>query len=244
MAKFDISNLNQDPEVYKQGLENLSGVDASASGLNGDIASLINGSFKALQGFSMASDGLSLISDGASYTAGVYRSAGKASKQGSDFKASVYRQSGSAAIVAANYNIALDELQTNRQQDALGRQLKDVLSSNNAVFSSTGLGIGSKSAMLVNNTVLSTVERQAVQTKNDAMQRQSLIRYQGQLTQTQYENMARAEEYSGQVAVQSAENQARSAEYSGKVESYKVKTQQADQIGGAVGDIFKSFGGL
>lgn len=245
MANFDISNLDQSADDYKAGLENLGSADASASGLGAaDAQNAIAGALKAFQGFTMMNSGIDLIQDGAAYQAGVYRSSGKAAKQGADFQASVYRQSANAAIVSANYNVALDQLQTDRQQDALGRQLKDVLSSNNAKIASSGIGFGSKSGMMVNSDVMSTVERQFVANKNDSLQRQSLIRYQGALTQAQYLNQAIAAQYSGDIAVQNAENQARSAEYGGDVAAYKAGQQQADQIGGAIQNVFKTFGGV
>lgn len=246
MASFDVSNLDQPADTYKSGLENLEEGDtaSSALGLGSNASSLMTSALQAFQGFTMMNSGISMIQDGAAYQAGVYRSSGQAAKQGADFQAGVDRQAGAAAIVSANYNIALDQIQTNRQQDVLGRQLKDLVSSNTAITGSSGLGFGSKSAIMVNNTVLDTVGRQFVNNSNDALQRQSLQKYQGQLVNYQYQNEAIAAEYSGDLAIESSENQARGAEYSGDVASYKLEQQSADQIGGAVGNIFKSFGGV
>lgn len=240
---FDISNLDQPGGTYLAGLQNLSGGDESnTSGM--DIGNLLSGVAKAFNGFTLLNEGMDIAKAGADFTAGVYRSAGQTSIQGAAFTAQVNRQAGQAAIAAANYNIALDQLQTSRQQDALSRQLNFSLSSNYAKIGSSGIGFGSKSSMMVQNDVVSTAERQFTQNKNDAAQRQSVLDYEGKLTQTQYENAARAAEYSGQVAAQQAENNARAAEYQGEIDTYKAGAQQAQMIGGAVSNIFSAIGGL
>ena len=241
---FDLNNFNVSEDEYKQGLY---GSDAltEAAPVGGAInTQLLSSIMKSFSGLTMMSEGIDMISDGANLSAGIYRSSGKAAVQGANFKASVYRQAGQAAVTSANYNIALDEMQTQRQQDALGRQLTDVLSSNSAIAASSGISMSSKSSMMVNNDILSTAERQFVQQRNDANQRQSLLTYQGQLAKMSYENQARAAQYEGQVAAQAAENQARNAEYQGEVAVYQAKQKRSDMIGGAITDAFKSFGGI
>lgn len=217
--------------------------DGGGGGSSKDMFNLFGGIAKAVSGFQSLNAGADMAMDGANFQAGIYRESGKAALQGAQFQADVYRQSGHAATIAANYNIALDERATARQQGALARQIGGAISKNYGTAAATGIGIGSKSTMMVQNEVISTGERQSVQMRNDALQRQSLIDYQGKLTVMQYENQARASEYSGAVAVQEAENKARSAIYQGQVDAYKMKQQASDQLGGSVMNMFGSMMG-
>lgn len=240
---FDIKNLDVSGEDYVGGLMNLNGGSGGSSGGAG-MGSAMQGIFGTLQGLTMLGDGLDMIKDGANFQAGIYRESGKAAVEGSKFQASAYRNAGAASLVVANYNIAVDEIQTQRQQDALGRQLSDVMSSNSAITAANGISINSRSTMAVQNNIMTTAERTFVQTRNDATQRQSLITYQGKLSEMSYENQARAAEYSGLVQQQEAENRARSAEYQGKIDAYKQKNAAIDQIGGSISGMFQAFGGF
>jgi len=240
---FNIKNLNVPSDDYVKGLQNLNGGSGGDTGGSG-IATALGGAFSAFQGLTMMNSGLDLIKQGSTFQAGIYREAGKAAVQGSQFQASVFRTAAISSTVLTNYNIALDENTTRRNEDALGRQLSDITSTNYATMGASGISINSRSSMAVQNTVMTMAERQFVQIRNDTKQRQSLMQYQGELVAMQYENEARAAEYSGLVQQQASENQALSAEYQGKVDTYKTKLAQADAIGGAVGNIFKSFGGL
>lgn len=208
-----------------------------------NYGSILSSIGQAMGGLTMIDDGIDIIKQGASYQAGVYRQSGQIAQEGAAFQAQVDRQAGQAALIAANYNIALDQVDTGRQNEALGRQLADVTSSNYATTAAHGISISSKSTMMVQNDIITTTARQVIRNNNDAHQRQSLIDYQGKLTQVQYENQARADEYSGAVANLNYENQARAAEYQGEVDAYKQEAQRAQTIGSTVGNIFGMMGG-
>jgi hypothetical protein len=242
---FDISNLNVSSMEYRTGLENLNNRSSliSTNEGSGQALSLMGNIAQAFQGFTMMNDGAKMAMDGAKFQASVYRQSGVASKQGADFQAKVYRQAGAAAKVAANFNIALEEFQLARQQGAIGRQLDDVISENYARTASNGISMSSRSVMSVQNEVFSNAERNYTQIKNDTVQRQTLIDFQGKLAEMNYENEARAAEYSGLVAQQSAENQARAAEYQGKVDAYKARSQAAQSIGNSFSSMMQTLGG-
>lgn len=210
----------------------------------GSMGSMFGPMAQMFQSMSMLNDGVKMAIDGSKFQAGVYRSSGKAALQGSKFEASVLRDAGNNAVQISKYNIALDQEQTARQNDALSRQVGDVLSANYAVAGATGASIYSKSTMMVQQEVAGNAERAYRQNINDAKQRQAVIQYQGALTQTQYENQARGAEYQGAIAVQQAENNARAAEYQGQVDAYKQKSVAAQTIGGSIGKMFSSFGGM
>lgn len=229
---------------YKDYLSNLTAGSSNSLTTGAESESsgkMISGLLQAFQGISMLQNSASIAKDAANFQAGAYRASGLASKQGADFQAKVYRQAGEAAKASANYNIALEQLQLGRTQEATGQELLSTLSSNWAKAGSSGVSVYSRSTIAVQNSVISAAERNWVRNKNDTLQRQQLIRYQGNLVATQYENEARAAEYSGLVMQQEAENRARAAEYQGEVESYKAKSAMAQQIGGAIGSIFGGF---
>ena len=146
---FDIRNLDQSESGYLSGLQNLQqpgGGGSIGTGGSGLATGLMSGIGQALQGMTLLNDGIDITKAATKFNAGVYRQAGDTSMAGAKFQADVHRQAGQAALHAANYNIALDQLQTSRQQDALGRQLTDIISSNTAKTAANGIMINSKSS--------------------------------------------------------------------------------------------------
>lgn len=243
---FDINNLSVSGAAYQQGLMDLNNFDSAPTYAtdNKGMLDIFGSMYKAFSAYSTLNEGAKLAEAGGKYKAGVYRAAGEQAILGGQYEAKVYRQSGLAAEIATNFNIALDQQKTNRQQDALTRQFGDTISSNYATAGAQGISLSSGSFQAVQADVTSTAERTFTYNRNDAINRQSLMRFQGALTKMEYENKARAAVYSSQVAKQNYENQARAAIYEGKVEAYKAKRQAADTIGDSVFNIFGKLAGI
>lgn len=164
------------------------------------------------------------IKSGAAYKANLYRQAGSIAMAGAKFSADVYRQSAKISDLVAGSNIAKEQSDLNRAEDALGRQLNDLMSKNYASAAANGTSIASKSIIAVQNEVLNTATTNAIQSRNDSLQRQNAIKFDAALTKMQYENQARASIYSGQIAAMQYENKARATEYDAATEVYKIET--------------------
>lgn len=163
------------------------------------------------------------IKSATKYKAGLYRSAASIAMSGAKFQADVYRQAGDLAEITAAGNVAQEQANTRRSEDAIGRQLVDLSAKNYTAASANGISINSKSVMVVQNEALNSVTRTVMQDRNDSLQRQSAITYQAALTKMEYENQARSAIYSGQVQAMQYENIARATEYEGALEVYKIE---------------------
>ena len=172
-------------------------------------------------------EAISDIEDSTRFKVSLYRNAGSIAKSGAKFQADVYRQAGTLAELTAEGNIAQEQANQRRAEEATGRQLTDVMSKNYTSTAANGISLASKSTMMVQNEVMNTVTRTVIQGRNDSLQRQSAARYNAALTKMQYENQARAAIYSGDIQAMQYENQARAIQYESDIEVYKIKTGQA-----------------
>ncbi len=206
-----------------------------------NLISLLPQFIKGFQGLTLINEGAQIQVDGANLQADADRGAGQQALQGGQYSAGVYRQAGNAAIAEANYNVALNQINTARQNNALAKQTIQVNSTNRVTQAKSGFSFGSKSYLAVQANVLDNVTQQVVQLRNSAKQREQQITYEGLLTNQAYENKARSAEYQGQAAQVAAENRARASEYSGEVASYQAGTKNAQNIGGMVTNLFDSF---
>lgn len=176
------------------------------------------------------------IKQATKYKSGLYRNAASIAKSGAKFQADVYRQAGQIAEITAAGNVAQEQANVRRSEDAIGRQLIDLSAKNYGSAAANGVSLASKSVMIVQNEAMNAVTRTVVQERNDSLQRQSAIRYQAALTKMQYENEARGAIYSGDIQAMEYENKARAIDYEGAVEIYKIKTGTANQGGGSIGE--------
>jgi hypothetical protein len=156
------------------------------------------------------------------FKVGLYKQAAQVARQGAKFQSNVFKQAGDIAVLISNFNVAQEQTNLRRTEDALGRQISDVVSTNWATASGNGLSLNSKSTMVVQNEALNVASRQITQIQNDSRQKQASIQFQGLLTKMQYENQATAAEYSGELQALGFENQAIATKYEGDLEIYKI----------------------
>lgn len=119
---------------------------------------------------------------------------------GAKMNAQAYRSAGIVSQQTAQYNIAINKLEFNRQMDVMGRTISTTFSQNRAVQGASGFSYGSKSYLAVQNRVFSTYERTIQQAKTSHEQQNAMIKWEGDLAKVENENKARAAEYQGQVA--------------------------------------------
>lgn len=206
-----------------------------------DLFSSLPQYINAIGGLMMASEGASMAIDGGNAQGQAYESAGLAALQGGQYSASVYRNSGKIALESAAYNVVIDQIAVNRKMDTIARQTGMVTSANRATMGMSGLSMGSKSFLAVQNAVLANTERTVLNLKNDALQRQNQIRYSGDLAAMTSENQARSAEYQGAVAQVNYQNQAAMARYQGQVAAYQANSQASRGVGTLLSNAFDSF---
>ncbi len=178
-----------------------------------------------------------MAEDGGTLSAGAFRAAGVAAVQGGQYSGAVYRQAGLAATIAANYNIALNNIEQGRKESAISLQLSDLSSTNRSIQGASGFSMGSGSYLAIQRDGLARVENSVRQMRVTMDQQRKQINYQGQLTNMNYENQARNAEYQGVVAQVNYENQARQATYQGQVAAYNMRMGNSKNIGEAIGNI-------
>lgn len=190
------------------------------------ILSAIPDFMSMISGAELADQGGSIAVQGANLTA-------QAALQGSNYSASVYQAYATSALADSNYNQALQQSQFDRQMDSLSRNISNVTTHNQAVQGASGLGMGSKSFLAVNNQFISNTERQIVQMRNTNLQTQQQIATQGQVQAQMFTNEANAATYSGQV-------QATEANYQGSIAGYKADLQESQNLTKGVSTLFSS----
>lgn len=162
---------------------------------------------------------------GAQYQKSVLQQAKTQALQGSQYQASIYTSSGAAAIAQSNYNQALDQVNTNRQLDVMGRQVNNLMSTNTASMGSSNLSTGSKSYLQVMSAAMSTFESNVVTIRGNSLNRQAAIRYQGAEAGEQATDNANASIYSGKIAAYNLDNQMVSAQYQADISKYSYNNQ-------------------
>ncbi len=170
------------------------------SNTGGSSAGGAGGSFQGLSSllgsFGQGIAGMQQVSDGAAMQV-----------QGDQLQAQVYRQAGAAALQEANYNIGLNTIQVQRQQDAISQTLNTTLSHNQAIMGASGVQANSKSYLANVSANLTHFEQQNLQINNSRMASNNNALYEGQLANTEDENKARAADYAGQIAKYEADQQ-------------------------------------
>lgn len=151
-------------------------------GFFGGIASLIPALGAINQGNTLVGQGQALAQQGGAISAAAFRSAGVQS------------------LLAANYNISIEQLNLARQLDATSREISSFTSSQVAATAGTGFKTTSGSFQAVINDSLNTFERFVLQTRNASAQRQDALLFEGQAAEVEFENRARAAEFQATVA--------------------------------------------
>lgn len=223
-----------------QGLTMISdGADMAVAGANYQAASFRTAGKLAQEGAHYQAETLRRAGDiaiqGAGYQKNVLEQSKTIAQEGGQYTAEVYSNAGSAAIAVANYNRALQEVDTNQALDAMGRQIKNLFSSNQASMGTSGISLGSKSYLAVTSDAMATYERSLVQIRNGALRRQQGIMYEGNLTATEYMNNANAAKYSANIATYNYDNQIASADYQARIAQYSYNNNAiAAEYAGAV----------
>lgn len=168
--------------------------------------------FSNIPNYINAFNGISLVDD----SIDMYAEAGSMAVNAAKLGAASYRSAGISSIATANYNIGLDQVDTARQLDTLSRNAASVFSTQRAQMAKSGISISSRSFLADTNSTLSNYERQIVQMRNSATQRQQIMLYEGQAAQVQYENAARATEYQGTIK-----------QYESSIGSYQAEQKQS-----------------
>jgi murein L,D-transpeptidase YcbB/YkuD len=160
---------------------------------------------------------------GADYQASTYRIGGDIAATGALLSAGGYRASAQAVQGAAAFNLGIDDLNTQRQLDAVSRQYQRTISSQIAQAASSGISVTGRSAILLRNEAADSFGNQFIDLKIDAENKRRSVIYESNVKQTQLENQARAEEYQAAAARVTAANQAQEAAYQGKIASSQAE---------------------
>lgn len=205
------------------------GADLAVQGANYQAASFRTAGQLAIQGSHYSAEVLRRSGDialqGAAYQKQILDQSKEIADEGGQYSAEVYANAGAAAMAVSTYNKALDVVDTNRSLDAMGRQMRDLFNSNTASMGPSGISLGSKSYLAVTSDVMGTYEKQLVQIRASALQRQQGIMYQGNVAATEYSNNSQAAKYSAQLAKRQYDNQIAAADYQSRLTAYDYNNQ-------------------
>lgn len=140
--------------------------------------------------------------------------------QGANLQAASYRQAAGASLAAANYNAAINRINRDRQLDATSRQIMRIGATQRTQAAMSGFTGTSKSFLSVMNATLAQFERQVVDVRNTAKQKEEAILFEGRAQAAQFENQARAAEFQGQIA------------------AFNIQSRQSQQMGSLLGGLF------
>ena len=133
--------------------------------------------------------------------------AAAASEEGAAMQAAGYRQAGNSAIELAKYNSQIISANLGQQLGILARTEAATRSTQTAQMGASGIDIGSKSYLALANDTINSFSRQQTQAKLNAEVQKRGVMFDAELSQTAYENQARAAQYSGALASSKAKSQ-------------------------------------
>lgn len=150
------------------------------------------------QSASTTSNGVGMLNGLSSFMGS--QQAAAASQEGAAMQAAGYRQAGNSAIELAKYNSQIISANLGQQLGILARTEQATRSTQTAQMGASGIDIGSKSYLAIANDTINSFARQQTQAKLNAEVQKRGIMFEAQLSQTAYENQARAAQYSGALA--------------------------------------------
>lgn len=232
----------------------------------GSIADSFKGLLTTYQGGQIAQQGAEFESDmaiaGSDFAAQLALDGGAIDAsfalQGSKIAADGYRRASVSTLAIANYNIAVDQLNSARQRDGFARQIESMYSSNRAISGSSGLAMSSKSFLAVAHSNLSDLEKMYSQMRTDEKMRQNQIGWAANNQAVELENKARVTEYQGSANAIAAnyraaseaaalryqgQQQSAAAQYRGSIGTYQAQQGMFDNIGTMMGNLTNMFGG-
>lgn len=137
-----------------------------------------------------------------------------------------FTQAANATRASAEYNIELDRQQMIRRLDIFGRQVSQLIATQDTQKAVSGASLGSKSFLSLTNNTLDIAMRQVGQMRD------------AQRTQAQNRR------HEAKVQEVNLQNQALAARYQAEVNIYRSKQQKSDIFGSAVSTILGSVGGF
>lgn len=161
---------------------------------------------------------------------------GEVAAQGALLSAAGFRESAKAVAGATQFNLGVQQINTQRQLSSMARQMQRVVGRQLNTQAKTGLSLTSKSFLMVQAETSNFFEQQILNLKVDAEnQRKSMI-YESNVRQVQLENQARAAEYQAAAERVLAANRAAQARYAANSSASSSITSGFSSI---LGSIFK-----
>lgn len=120
--------------------------------------------------------------------------------QGANSRAAIFRSAQQQVKTEANYNIAIERFNRNRELDSLSRDFDNFFSAQRSQMAATGVGLSSKSFLAVANETQSAFERDLLRLRNTSKLTEQKIQFKAKSQIAGFENEARTAEYEGRVA--------------------------------------------
>jgi len=147
---------------------------------------------------------------------------GQIESRGRLLSASAFRQSAKSVREATNFNLQVDNINTQRRLRAQSRQYQRLLGQQLSQQTRTNVSVTSKSFLMLRNETSDLMTRNLVNTKVDAENIRRSKTFESQIKQTELENRARIEEFSAAAARTMAANRAREARFQGEIAAARV----------------------
>jgi hypothetical protein len=149
------------------------------------------------------------------------RYAGQVASQGAMMSAAGYRKQAALVPRILSFNLAVDNLNTQRALEAEGRQFHRLLGTQISQIAASGVSLTSGSSLQVRNETIDTFANKMLQTRVDAENRRRTQVFEANMHQFQLEEQASVEDYNAQLAQWNAEVQAVNARNASQARSYQ-----------------------
>lgn len=159
---------------------------------------------------------------------------GQVAAQGSMLSAAGYRKQAALVPKLLNFNLATDELNTQRALEAQGRQFQRLLGTQISQIAASGASLSSGSALQIRNETIDTFANKMLQTRIDTENKRRSEIFNAEMQQYQLEEQAGVEDYNAQLAQWNAEVQSVNARNASETRSW----QSRKSIWGAVPTLF------
>jgi len=180
-----------------------------------------------------------MVSQAAKSQAGTIRVGGEIAAQGALLSAAGFRQSAEAVKRATQFNLTVDAVNNQRRLKGVSRQFQRALGRQLNQQARTGLGLGSKSFLLLRNEALDSFERSIINIKVDTEnQRRSRV-FESQVKQVNLENQARAAEFRAAAERVMASNRAAETAFQGEIATFRATQSAIRGIPTVLGQIFQ-----
>jgi len=167
------------------------------------------------------------------------RYSGQIAAQGALLSAEGYRKQAALVPEVLQFNLAVDNLNTQRKLQAQGRLFQRTLGSQVSQIAASGVSLTSKSALEVRNETISTAATQMLNTRLDAENARRATVYQAEMQQYQLEEQANVQEYQAQLAQWNADVQAINAQNAQAARSYQSSRQMWNTLPTLMGEFFQ-----